>query len=80
MSKLGNFSKRRPELASTANEVFDPRTGASLKGDVLTGKLTAKDALQREADRSGRWDNMRTPCSPDDYDPVLRHHLRIPKE
>jgi hypothetical protein len=70
------LSNHRSEIRLAPNDGFDPQTGATYQGDVLTGNFTATDAFQREADRARPWNNMRTPCSPDDYDPVLKHHLR----
>jgi hypothetical protein len=72
------FPLRPNTIRVRPGDVHDRR--ATDNSDVLTGKVSVKDALQREADRSGLWKNMRTPCSPDHYDPVLRHHLRISED
>jgi hypothetical protein len=77
MDHIGRIPEPGAEIRLPRNDGFDPQIGAYYEGDVLTGKLSAKDSIQREADRSGLWDTIRSPCSPDDYDPVLRHHLRI---
>ena len=77
MPITAHLSKHRAEIRMPHTDGVDPETGATSEGDVLTGKFSVKDAIQRDADRSARWDNMRTPCAAGDCDPVLRRHLRI---
>jgi hypothetical protein len=50
--------------------------GLVLHGDVLTGKLSVPEAFAREAFRPSRSAPGKR-VGPDDYDPVLRAHLRI---
>ena len=61
------LSKRGPEIRLPHPDGFNP----------LTGQFSVKDAAQHDAEWSAQWRNKRTPCSPDDYDPILKHHLKI---
>ena len=67
------LSKRSAEIRTPLTDGFDHPAGA----DVLSSDFSATDTFQREADRAKPWTNFRTSCSPDDYDPILKHHLKI---
>jgi hypothetical protein len=51
--------------------------GEVFEGDVLTGKLSVPEAFQRDAFHTSRHSTPGKRVGPDDYDPVLRAHLRI---
>jgi hypothetical protein len=63
------LSKRRPEIRvpRTHTNGFDP----------LTGQFSVQDAAQHDAEQALQWRNKRTLCSPNDYDPILKHHLKV---
>jgi len=62
--------------------------GIRYQGDVLTGKITVEEAHDRAArdvaqaqlaDKHRRSDYSNCYTAPENYDPVLRHHLGIGK-
>jgi len=73
------FSKRddRKLTMPRADEGTSDANGLAFHGDILTGKLSVPDAFKREAARASQPLTPGKRVGAEDYDPVLKAHLRI---
>jgi hypothetical protein len=73
------FSKRddRKLTMPRADEGTSDATGVVLHGEVLTGKLSVPEAFGQVSARASQALSPGTRVGPEDYDPVLKFHLRI---
>ena len=73
------FSKRddRKLTMPRADEGTSDATGLVLHGDVLTGKLSVPEMFARETARAFQALTPGARVGAEDYDPVLKAHLRI---
>jgi len=86
MSVLGYFKKRDSGLKMPDSEKQPDSLGIRYEGELLNGKITLEDALAREKAEQQRHaiqTQIRTGVGcvrgPEEYDPVLRYHLRVGK-
>ena len=74
----GYFSKRKAELKiPRADEGRPDAEGFTWNGDILTGKLSVEQSFALEARCLANKITPGTNIPPEDYDPLLKHHLRI---
>jgi hypothetical protein len=78
MPVRGYFSKRddRKLTMPRAGEGISDANGLTFHGDILTGKLSVPDAFKRDTARASQGLTPGTRVGTEDYDPVLRAHLR----
>ena len=74
-----HFSKRddRALTMPNADDGVSNASGLAFHGEVLTGKLSVPDAFSRESARASQSLTPGPRVGPQDYDPVLKSHLRI---
>jgi hypothetical protein len=86
MSVLGYFKKRDSGLKMPDSEKQPDSLGIRYEGELLNGKITVDEALAREKAQqqlAAAQTQIRTGVGcvrgPEEYDPVLRYHLRVGK-
>jgi len=79
MAVLAYFSKRddRKLTMPLADEGVTNAGGCAFHGGILTGKLSVQEAFALEKARASQTMPRGQRVAPEDYDPVLRFHLRI---
>ena len=75
----GHFSRPDPRNLTMprVDEGAADASGLVLHGDILTGKLSVQQVFAREAARLSQTLPLGQRVGPQDFDPVLKFHLRI---